>query len=56
VGLPPLAEISMREAEAELSSAMLSYLSESRKISNQKMLSQLKVTLAYPDFRVGLRH
>jgi hypothetical protein len=56
LGLPPLAEISMREAEAELSSAMLSYLSESRKISNQKMLSQLKVTLAYPDFRVGLRH
>ncbi len=56
LGLPPLAEVSMSEAEAELSSAMLSYLSESRKISNQKMLSKLKVTLAYPDFRVGLRH
>ena len=56
LGLPPLAEISMREAQAELSSGMLSYLSESRKISNQKMLSTLKVTLAYPDFRIGLRH
>ena len=56
LGLPPLAEISMREAQAELSSGMLSYLSESRKISNQKMLSQLNVTLTYPDFRIGLRH
>ncbi|MFT5138112.1 MAG: NAD dependent epimerase/dehydratase family enzyme [Arenicella sp.] len=56
LGLPPLAEISMRQAEAELSPGMLSYLSESRKISNQKMLSKLKVTLTYPDFRIGLRH
>jgi nucleoside-diphosphate-sugar epimerase len=56
LGLPPLAEISMRQAETELSSGMLSYLSESRKISNQKMLSKLNVTLTYPDFRIGLRH
>jgi nucleoside-diphosphate-sugar epimerase len=56
LGLPPLTEISMRQAETELSSGMLSYLSESRKISNQKMLSKLNVTLNYPDFRIGLRH
>lgn len=56
LGLPPLTEISMLEAQSKLSAGMLSYLSESRKISNEKMLSTLKVTLAYPDFRIGLRH
>lgn len=56
LGMPPLAEISMRAAQMQLSAGMLSYLSESRKISNEKMLSILKVTLTYPDFKVGLRH
>lgn len=54
--LPALPEISMREAQQQLSPRMLSYLAESRKISNEKILQQLKVTLLYPDFRVGLRH
>lgn len=56
LGLPPLPEISMLDAQSQLSQGMLSYLSESRKISNEKMLSELKVALRYPDFRVGLRH
>ena len=55
-GLPPLPEISMQEAEQQLSPRMLSYLGESRKISNQKMLDTLKVALRYTDFRTGLRH
>lgn len=51
-----LPEISMKEAKEVLSDGMLSYLSESKKVSNQKMLNKLKVALRYPDFRVGLRH
>jgi nucleoside-diphosphate-sugar epimerase len=55
-GLPPLPEISMAEAQQQLSAGMLSYLSESRKISNKKMREELKVAPLYPDFRIGLRH
>ncbi|NNC99597.1 MAG: SDR family NAD(P)-dependent oxidoreductase [Gammaproteobacteria bacterium] len=55
-GLPPLPEISMQTARQQLSAGMLSYLGESRKISNRKMLQQLKVALRHPDFRTGLRH
>ena len=56
LGLPALPEIARAQAENELSTGMLSYLSESRKISNHKMLDQLKVTLRYPDFNEGLKH
>lgn len=52
--LPALPEISMQQAQQELSSGMLSYLSESRKISNQKLLTELEFELLYPDFREGL--
>ena len=51
----PLPEISMEQAKTELSVGMLSYLSESRKISNQKMLDELGVILKYPDFRQGIQ-
>ena len=51
----PLPEISMEQAKTELSAGMLSYLSESRKISNQKMLDELGVVLKYPDFRQGIQ-
>ena len=51
----PLPEISMRDAQTQLSAGMLSYLSESRKISNRKMLDELRVKLRYPDFREGLK-
>lgn len=54
LGLPPLPEISMDEAQSQLSVGMLSYLNESRKISNQKIVEELDIQLAYPDFRVGL--
>jgi len=46
----------MEQAKQELSAGMLSYLSESRKISNKKMQRQLGVKLNYPDFRVGLKY
>ena len=54
LGMERLPEISMAQARLELSAGMLSYLGESRKISNQKMLEQLKVKLRYPDFREGI--
>ena len=56
IDAPPLLEISMREAQQALSSGMLSYLSESRKISNQKLLNELGFELLYPDFKLGLLH
>lgn len=55
LGLPVLPEISMRDAQSKLSAGMLSYLSESRRISNEKMLNELKVKLRYPNFQEGLK-
>lgn len=56
LGHDPLPEISMQEAQQQLSAGMLSYLSESRKISNQKMLTELGVELKYPDFMQGIKY
>ena len=49
---PP--QINMQQAEVTLSAGMLSYLRESRRISNQKMLDQLDVELQFPDLKHGL--
>jgi len=54
LGYDPLPEISMQQAQSELSTGMLSYLSESRKISNQKLLDELGIELLYPDFNKGI--
>ncbi len=51
--LPP--EISWQEAQKVISPEMLSYLSESRRIDNKKMLQQLGVELLYPDLATGLK-
>jgi len=56
LNLDALPEISMSQARDELSSGMLSYLNESRKISNQKMLDELGVKLFYADFKQGILH
>lgn len=56
LGMEPLPEISMQQAESELSAGMLSYLGESRKISNRKMLDELGVQLKYPDFKQGIKY
>ncbi|MCK5917076.1 MAG: NAD-dependent epimerase/dehydratase family protein [Cocleimonas sp.] len=50
---PP--QISMQQAESTLSKGMVSYLQESRRISNQKMRDELGVELAYPSLMQGLR-
>jgi nucleoside-diphosphate-sugar epimerase len=49
---PP--EISWAEAEGRLSPEMLSYLRESRRLDNSRMLRELGVKLQYPDLRSGL--
>jgi nucleoside-diphosphate-sugar epimerase len=54
VNLTPPKEIDWQQAEKELSAGMLSYLSESKRVKNQKMLRELSIELRYPDFRLGL--
>ena len=56
LGMPRLPEISMREAEGQFPESTLSFLRESRRISNRKMLEELGVALRYPDFTEGLKH
>ena len=56
LGMEPLPEITMQQAKTELSAGVLSYLGESRKISNQKMLGELGVTLKYLDFLQGIKN
>lgn len=49
---PP--EISLPEAQTQLSAEMLSYLTESRRIDNSKMKEYLGVCLKYPTLDLGL--
>jgi nucleoside-diphosphate-sugar epimerase len=49
---PPV--ISRAEAEQRLSPGMLSYLGESRRLSNRKMLEKLQIDLLYPSLAEGL--
>lgn len=53
--LPRPPEISLAEAKQVMNPLMLSYLSESRRMSNQKMLRRLGVTLRYPTLAAGLQ-
>jgi len=53
-GLPRAPTISLDEARATLSPGMLSYLGESRRLDNRKMLRELQVALRYPDLASGL--
>lgn len=53
-GLPAPTEVDWQQAETELSPVMLSYLHESRRMNNSKMLNELNIELAYPDLESGL--
>lgn len=53
-GLPRPPVIGLDEAEGRLSAGLLSYLAESRRLSNRKMLDELGVTLRYPSLDEGL--
>jgi nucleoside-diphosphate-sugar epimerase len=54
-GLPRPPVVSREEAQQVLSAGMLSFLQDSRRMSNQKLLRDLRVTLRYPDLESGLR-
>ena len=54
LGLPQPPEVDMETAKRELSAGMLSYLQESRRIDNSKLINELGVQLQYPDFVTGL--
>ena len=53
-GLPMPPEVSLAEAEKVMSAGMLSYLQESRRLDNRKLVEELGVVLEYPDLTVGL--
>lgn len=53
-GLPRPPVVDRSAAEQALTPAMLSFLSESKRLVNRKMLDELRVSLAYPDLSVGL--
>jgi nucleoside-diphosphate-sugar epimerase len=53
-GLPQPPEVSLQEAKTVMSAGMLSYLEESRRLDNTKLLQGLGITLRYPDLTAGL--
>jgi nucleoside-diphosphate-sugar epimerase len=55
-GLPTPPEISLSEGYEKLSPGMMSYMLESRRLSNKKTLRELGVELLYPTLDIGLEH
>jgi len=53
-GLPAPPEVSLAEAEKVMSEGMLSYLQESRRLDNSKLLRELRISLRYPSLAEGL--
>ncbi len=53
-GLSHPPQISLQEAENTLSAGMVSYLKESRRIKNDKMINELGIILKYPDIQTAL--
>ncbi len=54
--LPPLPQVDMEEAKRVMNPMMLSYLTETRRMDNRKMIDQLGVTLTYPNLKAGLKN
>ncbi len=54
-GLPRPPEVSQDEAETALSAGMLSFLNDSRRMHNDKLLYELGIKLQYPDLAAGLK-
>lgn len=55
LNLPRLPQVSLEEARTVMSPLMFSYMTESRQISNKKMLAKLGIKLQYPTMREGLK-
>jgi nucleoside-diphosphate-sugar epimerase len=54
-GLPRPPVVGMEEARDLLSPGMLSYQQESRRVSNRRLVDELRVVLRYPTLKEGLR-
>ncbi|HKU12872.1 MAG TPA: NAD-dependent epimerase/dehydratase family protein [Steroidobacteraceae bacterium] len=54
-GLPPPPQVPMEEAQLTFSPERLSFLNESRRVSNERMLKHLGVVLKYADVEAGIR-
>jgi nucleoside-diphosphate-sugar epimerase len=54
-GLPRPPVVDREQAGKVLSEGMLSFLQDSRRMDNRKLLEELAVTLCYPDLESGLR-
>ncbi len=54
-GLPPPPQVSMEEAQLTFGPERLSFLNESRRVSNERMLKHLGVVLKYADVEAGIR-
>jgi len=54
LGIPRPPAISLEEGRRRLGEGMLSYLTESKRIENRRMLAELGVDLRYPDLASGL--
>ncbi len=52
--LPEPPAITLQQAKTQLSAGMLSYMDESRRIDNQKLLTEFDLSLKYPDLDKGL--
>lgn len=55
VKLPRPQEISLQQAQQQLSAGMLSYLAESKRISNKKLINNFKTKFNYPNLNAGLK-
>jgi len=55
LGLPRPRQVTMEEAKKVMTPLMLSYVTESRRMDNGKMLRKLGVTLLYPTLLEGLK-
>ena len=56
MNLPAPPEISLEEAKQQLSEGMLTYMAESRRINNKKLLKDFSLVLQYPELQAGLKH
>jgi len=54
-GLPRPPLISMQEADGQLSAGMLSYMQESRRLTNRRLVEELGVSLRYPTLDDGIK-
>ena len=48
--------ISLQQADTQLSTGMMSYMTESRRISNAKLRADFQYQLQYPDLEAGLKN